>query len=103
MAAIKYTAGRIVLFAAFFAALWFVDLDIFLKLIVAVLLSAVASFFLLGRWRDDMAVALADRADKRRAERQRLRAALAGEDEPDRQDQQDEVVTEKAEKADKAG
>ncbi|GAB7048975.1 DUF4229 domain-containing protein [Catenuloplanes indicus] len=81
MAAIKYTAGRIGLFLAFLAALWFVDLDIFLKLIAAVLLSAIASFFLLGQWRDEMANALAARADKRKAERARLRAALAGEEE----------------------
>lgn len=112
MAAIKYTAGRIGLFAAFFAALWFVDLDIFLKLIVALLLSAVASFFLLGQWRDSMAADLAGRADKRKAERQRLRAALAGEDEPqpgtgdDRSDADAEVAggaTDRADKADRAG
>jgi hypothetical protein len=112
VAAIKYTAGRIGLFAAFFAALWFVDLDIFLKLIVALLLSAVASFFLLGRARDSMAADLADRADRRKAERQRLRAALAGEDEPqpgtddDRPDADVEVAgsaTDRTGKADKAG
>ncbi|MFI5839560.1 DUF4229 domain-containing protein [Catenuloplanes sp. NPDC051500] len=110
MAAIKYTAGRIVLFAAFLAALWFVDLDIFIKLIVALLLSAVASFFLLGRWRDEMAVDLAGRADKRKAERERLRAALAGEDEqpgdseqPGEADQAGRPVEGRPEKADKAG
>jgi hypothetical protein len=117
VAAIKYTAGRIVLFAAFFAALWFVDLDIFVKLIVALLLSAVASFFLLGRWRDEMAVDLAGRADKRKAERQRLRAALAGDDErPDGEDPVDahpgdeerpvkaaQPAEETADKADRAG
>ncbi|MDP9798838.1 hypothetical protein J2S43_007350 [Catenuloplanes nepalensis] len=81
MAAIKYTAGRIGLFVAFFAAMWFVDTDIFIKLIAALLLSAVASFFLLGAWRDEMANDLAARADRRRAERARLRAALAGEEE----------------------
>ena len=82
MAAIKYTAGRIGLFIVFLAAMWFVDTDIFIKLIVALLLSAVASYFLLGAWRDAMANDLAARADRRKAERARLRAALAGEDEP---------------------
>ena len=102
MAAIKYTAGRIGLFAVFLGAMWFVDTDIFIKLIVALLLSAVASFFLLGRWRDDMANDLAARADRRKAERQRLRAALAGEDGDGADGDGAEKAADEPEKADRA-
>lgn len=79
--AVKYTLGRIGLFVAVLLALWPVDIDIFLKLILALLFSAALSFFLLRRWRDEMAYQLAEAAERRKAERERLRAALAGEDE----------------------
>ncbi|HEX5597021.1 MAG TPA: DUF4229 domain-containing protein [Micromonosporaceae bacterium] len=80
-AAVKYTLGRIGLFAAVFLALWPVRLDIFLKLILALLFSAALSFFLLRSWRDEMAHELAAATERRRAEKERLRSALAGEDE----------------------
>ena len=80
--AVKYTLGRLGLFVAVALALWPVNIDIFLKLILALVFSAALSFFLLRGWRDEMAQQLAEATDRRRAERQRLRAALAGEDEP---------------------
>ena len=81
-AAVKYTLGRIGLFVVVLAALLPTDLDIFLKLIVALAFSAAASFFLLRGWRDEMAEEMAAAAERRRAEKERLRSALAGEDEP---------------------
>jgi hypothetical protein len=81
-ATIKYTLGRIGLFLAVLLVLWPVPLNIFLKLMVAVLASAGFAFFLLRRWRDEMAQDLANAAQRRRAEKERLRAALAGEDTP---------------------
>lgn len=80
--AVKYTLGRIGLFVAVLAALWPVGLSIFLKLVLAVLFSAALSFFLLRGLRDEMAQQLATSIDRRRAEKERLRAALAGEDQP---------------------
>ncbi|MGN9811199.1 DUF4229 domain-containing protein [Micromonospora sp. BQ11] len=81
-AAVKYTLGRIGLFVVVLAALLPTDLDIFLKLIVALAFSAAASFFLLRGWRDEMAEEMAAAAERRRAEKERLRSALAGDDQP---------------------
>ncbi|HEY8532615.1 MAG TPA: DUF4229 domain-containing protein [Micromonospora sp.] len=78
--AVKYTLGRIGLFVVVLALLWPVDLDIFVKLMLAVLVSAGLAFFLLRRWRDEMAYQLAAAAERRRAEKDRLRAALAGDE-----------------------
>lgn len=79
---VKYTLGRIGLFAAVMLALWPVEMSIFLKLILALAFSAALSFFLLRGWRDDMAEEMAEAARQRKTEKERLRAALAGEDEP---------------------
>ncbi|OON32835.1 MULTISPECIES: DUF4229 domain-containing protein [unclassified Micromonospora] len=80
-AAVKYTLGRIGLFVVVVAALWPVDLNIFLKLMLALAFSAALSFFLLRSWRDEMAGEMAGAAERRRAEKERLRSALAGDDE----------------------
>jgi hypothetical protein len=81
-AALKYTLGRIGLFVAVLAALWLVDVDVFLKLILALAFSAALSFFLLRGWRNEMAEEMETSAERRRAEKDRLRSALAGEDQP---------------------
>ncbi|MEH1123796.1 DUF4229 domain-containing protein [Micromonospora sp. CPCC 206061] len=79
--AIKYTLGRIGLFVGVLAALWPLDLDIFVKLMIALLASAGLSFVLLRGWRDQMAGQMATASQRRKAEKERLRAALAGDDE----------------------
>ncbi len=91
-ATVKYTLGRAGLFLAALLVLWPVGMNIFLKLMIAVVFSAVLGFFLLRDWRDQMAVLLATSADRRRAERDKLRAALAGEeiDEEGGSDQDDQ-------------
>ncbi|MFF0879385.1 DUF4229 domain-containing protein [Micromonospora aurantiaca (nom. illeg.)] len=81
-AAVKYTLGRVGLFVAVLAALWFVEMNMFLRLMVALISSAALSFFLLRNWRDEMAGEMAEASERRRAEKDRLRSALAGEDEP---------------------
>ena len=86
-AAVKYTLGRIGLFVVVLLALWPVDMNPFLKLLVALAFSAAASFFLLRGWRDEMAEEMASAAERRRAQKEQLRSALAGEDQPD-QDRQ---------------
>ncbi|WP_326550897.1 DUF4229 domain-containing protein [Micromonospora sp. NBC_01813] len=80
--AVKYTLGRIGLFVVVVLALWPIDLNIFLKLMIAVIFSAALSFFLMRGWRDEMAQQIADTAERRRAEKDRLRSALAGDDQP---------------------
>lgn len=81
-AAVKYTLGRIGLFVAVLAALWFVEMNMFLRLMLALVFSAALSFFLLKGWRDEMAGEMAEASERRRAEKERLRSALAGEDQP---------------------
>ncbi|MFF5054089.1 DUF4229 domain-containing protein [Micromonospora sp. NPDC000663] len=81
-AAVKYTLGRIGLFVAVLAALWLVDMNVFLKLMLALAFSAALSFFLLRGWRDEMAGEMAEAAERRKSEKERLRSALAGEDQP---------------------
>jgi hypothetical protein len=82
-AALKYTLGRIGLFVAVLAGLWLIDMNVFLKLMLALAFSAALSFFLLRGWRDEMAEEMGTAAERRRTEKERLRSALAGEDNPD--------------------
>jgi hypothetical protein len=79
---IKYTLARVGLFVGVFAALLPVSLDIFVKLLIALVASAGFSFVLLRGLRDQVADQMASSAERRKAEKDRLRAALAGDDEP---------------------
>ncbi|MFY1705474.1 DUF4229 domain-containing protein [Micromonospora sp. WMMA1923] len=85
-AALKYTLGRIGLFVVVLGALWLVDMSVFLRLLLALVFSAALSFFLLGSWRNEMAEEMAGAATRRRTEKERLRSALAGEDQPATED-----------------
>jgi hypothetical protein len=77
---LKYTLGRIGLFLLVLLVLWPVNLNVFVKLMLAVVFSAALAFFLLRRWRDEMVGRLATTAARRKADRDQLRSALAGED-----------------------
>ncbi|GIF74265.1 DUF4229 domain-containing protein [Asanoa siamensis] len=77
---VKYTLARLGLFVVVFAALLPVPMGLFLKLILALAFSAAVSWFFLRTWRDQMAQQLADSVDKRRADKAKLRSALAGDD-----------------------
>jgi hypothetical protein len=87
---VKYTLGRIGLFLLVLLVLWPVHLNVLLKLMIALVFSAALSFFLLRGWRDQMAGRLATVAERRRAERDRLRSALAGEDQQGTPGERDE-------------
>lgn len=89
-AAVKYTLGRIGLFVGVLAALWFVEMNMFLRLLLALVFSAALSFFLLRGWRDEMAGEMAEASERRRAEKDRLRSALAGDDQAERADERRE-------------
>jgi hypothetical protein len=79
--AIKYTLGRLGLFVLVFAALLPLPMHIFVKAMIALVASAGFSFFVLRKWRDEMAEQLGSVAQRRSAEKARLRSALAGDDE----------------------
>ncbi len=86
--AAKYSLGRLGIFVVVFLAMLpvpFIE-NVFVKAMAALLISAVLSYFLLRPWRDQMNAHLAEALEKRRAEKERLRAALAGEDEAPRGD-----------------
>ncbi|MEU8821495.1 DUF4229 domain-containing protein [Actinoplanes sp. NPDC048796] len=78
--AIKYSLGRLGLFVVVFAALLPVPLNFLVRAMVALVVSAVASYFLLASWRNQMNEQLVGVASRRTAEKQRLRAALAGDE-----------------------
>jgi hypothetical protein len=78
--AVKYTLGRLGLFVAVFALLLPVPLNFLVKAMIALVASAGFSYFLLARWRNEMAEQLGDAAERRQQEKRRLRAALAGDE-----------------------
>jgi hypothetical protein len=78
---LKYTLGRLGLFALVFVLLLPLPLNILVKAMIALLFSAVLSYFLLADWRNKMGERLAESAGRRSAEKERLRAALAGDEE----------------------
>ena len=82
----KYSFARIGLFVAVAAILAVVPvgINILVKLMIAVVVSAALSWFLLRGLRDQVAGQLGAAAQQRAAEKERLRAALAGDDEPER-------------------
>ncbi|HEU4346651.1 MAG TPA: DUF4229 domain-containing protein [Actinoplanes sp.] len=78
--AVKYTLGRLGLFVVVLAMLLPVPLNFLVKVMIALVASAAFAFFLLAKWRNEMAEQLGAAADRRRAEKDRLRAALAGDE-----------------------
>ncbi|GAB2613925.1 hypothetical protein Aab01nite_70310 [Paractinoplanes abujensis] len=79
--AIKYTLGRVGLFAVVLGLLSFFPLNLLVAGMIAIVVSAVASYFLLAKWRNQMNEQLVSVASRRSAEKARLRAALAGDEE----------------------
>jgi hypothetical protein len=78
----KYTLARLGLFVAIAAVLLVVPIELnpFLKLGIALIASAILSFFLLRKLRDDVANQLADSAKQRAERKEKLRSALAGDE-----------------------
>jgi hypothetical protein len=81
---VKYTLGRLGLFLACALVLVLVPvpLNLWVKLMVAVLASFALQFVLLGRWRREMIGQVDATMARRRAEQEKLRSAMAGDDEP---------------------
>lgn len=78
----KYTMFRLALFLLIAVPLWVlpIPLDPIVKLMVALLVSAVVSLFVQRRMRDDVSSQVATTVQKRSEKKERLRAALAGDD-----------------------
>ncbi|GIM92952.1 DUF4229 domain-containing protein [Paractinoplanes toevensis] len=78
--AVKYTLGRLGLFVLILVLLLPLPLNILVKAMLALLVSAILSYFLLSDWRNQMGEQLAGAASRRTEEKERLRAALAGDE-----------------------
>jgi hypothetical protein len=78
----KYTLARVGIFVVVAAALFFVPapIDPLLRLLIALLISAVLSYFVLGRLRNQVGVQVAGVVQRRAERKERLRSALAGDD-----------------------
>jgi hypothetical protein len=84
---LKYALGRVGIFVVCAVpALTLLprDMNLFLKLMIALVVSAVLSFALLRRWRDEVAEQMSAGSRRRTEQKERLRSALAGEDDPPR-------------------
>ena len=79
-AAVKYTLGRLGLFLVVLAVLLPVPMNFLVKAMIALVASAAFSYFLLAKWRNEMAQGLGRAAQRRSDEKNRLRAALAGDE-----------------------
>ncbi|HTJ37219.1 MAG TPA: DUF4229 domain-containing protein [Dactylosporangium sp.] len=79
---LKYTLARLGLFGLVALAVLAlpIDVSVLLKLMIAVLVSAVLAFFLLKGLRDEASVQAVGMAERRSEKRERLRAALNGDD-----------------------
>ena len=79
---VKYTLARFGLFVGALLILLLVPvpLNIFIKALVALLVSALLSFFLLRGMRDEVAAQLSGAVERRARQKQRLRDALAGDE-----------------------
>jgi Protein of unknown function (DUF4229) len=78
---VKFTLGRIGLFVLMALLLWPVPIDLLLKLMIAIIGSFALQFVVLRRWRQEMIGEVDQVANRRREEKAKLRAALAGDDE----------------------
>lgn len=77
----KYTLARLGLFVVVLLALLPVSqLSLLLKLMIAILASAVLSWFLLRRMRDQVADQVEGAMIRRREQKEKLRSALAGDE-----------------------
>jgi Protein of unknown function (DUF4229) len=79
---VKYTLGRLGLFLACALVLVPVPVNFWIKLLVALLVSFALQWVLLRKWRLEMIGQVDEAMTRRGQERDRLRSALAGEDNP---------------------
>ena len=77
---VKYTLGRVGLFVAVALVLLPVPLDLLVKLMIALIVSFGLQFVVLRKWRTEMIEQMDRSVTQRRAAREKLRSALAGED-----------------------
>jgi hypothetical protein len=80
--AVLYSGGRVLVFAVLLGVLYLIGFRSWFLILGALLLSAPLSYFLLARQRNAFSERVEGRIGRRKDEKARLRAALAGEDDP---------------------
>jgi hypothetical protein len=80
--AITYTAGRFALFLVVGGVLYLVGFRNFVLVLLALAISMPLSYVVLRRQREAFALQVAGRLEHRREEKDKLRAALRGDDQP---------------------
>jgi C4-dicarboxylate-specific signal transduction histidine kinase len=78
--AVAYTAGRVALFFVVAALLYLVGFRTFALVLLALVISMPLSYVVLRRQREAFADQVERRVERRRAEKEKLRAALRGDD-----------------------
>jgi hypothetical protein len=77
---VKYTLARVGMWVALTFALNAFLTDVVLSALISAAVTAVAGYFLLAKWRNEVASTIETSITKRRAEKEQLRSALAGDD-----------------------
>jgi Protein of unknown function (DUF4229) len=78
---VKFTLGRVGLFVVVFGVMLLIPgLDFFVKVMVAILASFGLQFVVLKKWRNEMISYIDSSVSRSKAEKAKLRAALAGDD-----------------------
>ncbi|MEN3308716.1 MAG: hypothetical protein V7603_4918 [Micromonosporaceae bacterium] len=77
---VKYTLGRVGLFVGIALLLWPVPVDLLVKLMIALIASFGLQFVVLRKWRVEMINQVDKSVAERRAAKEQLRSALAGDD-----------------------
>ena len=83
--AVTYALARLAIFVACALPALFLlprEMNSLLKLMIALVVSAFLSFFLLRGLRDQVAQRMSENAQRKATQREHLRSALAGDDEP---------------------
>jgi predicted lysophospholipase L1 biosynthesis ABC-type transport system permease subunit len=80
---VKYTLGRVGLFVGIALLMWPVPVDLLVKLMIALIASFGLQFVVLRKWRGEMINQVDRSVTERRAAKDQLRSALAGDDTED--------------------
>ncbi len=80
---VKYTLARIGMFVVLAYVLDLIIRNPLLAMLISAVVTAVASYFVLSKWRNEVAATLETSITARRAEKEKLRSALAGDDDID--------------------
>jgi mannitol-specific phosphotransferase system IIBC component len=77
---VKYTLARVGIFIVIAVVLMPLVHDLLLAMLISAVVTSVVALFVLKRWRDEVASTLENSMTARRAEKEKLRSALAGDD-----------------------